>query len=98
MQYTATGYSKPLRRIFSFLYQPTRRVELEEEGPEVLRTAQRFESRIIHIFDEWIYRPLAKLMVFVSKKAKLIQTGHIQLYLSYMFITLILLLIYWSRL
>ncbi len=98
MQYTATGYSKPLRRIFSFLYQPTRRVELEDEGHEVLRTAQHFESRIIHIFDEWIYRPLAKFMVSASQKAKLIQTGHIQLYLSYIFITLILLLIYWSRL
>lgn len=98
MQYTATGYSKPLRRIFSFLYLPTRRVELEEEGHEALRTARRFESRTTHIFDEWVYRPLAKLMMLASKKAKLIQTGHIQLYLSYMFITLILLLIYWSRL
>ena len=98
MQYTATGYSKPLRRIFSFLYQPTRQVELEDQGHELLRTAQRFESGIIHIFDEWGYKPLAKFMVFCSKKAKLIQTGHIQLYLSYIFITLILLLIYWSRL
>ena len=98
MQYTATGYSKPLRRIFSFLYQPTRRVELEEEGHEVLRTARRFESRTSHIFDEWVYKPLARLMVLASNKAKLIQTGHIQLYLSYMFITLIVLLIYWSRL
>lgn len=96
MQYTATGYSKPLRRIFSFLYQPTRRVELEEEGHKILRTARHFESQVIHIFDEWI-RPLAKLMAFASQKAKLIQTGHIQLYLSYIFMTLIVLLIYWSR-
>lgn len=98
MQYTATGYSKPIRRIFSFLYQPTRQVELEVEGHEILRTAQRFESKTTHVFDEWIYRPLAKCMLFVSKKAKLIQTGHIQLYLSYIFITLIVLLVYWSRL
>lgn len=98
MQYTATGYSKPLRRIFSFLYQPTRQVELEDEGYEILRTAQRFESQTTHVFDEWIYRPMAKCMVFVSRKAKLIQTGHIQLYLSYIFITLIVLLVYWSRL
>jgi hydrogenase-4 component B len=98
MQYTATGYSKPLRRIFSFFYQPTRRVELEDEGHESLRTTKRFEAGIVHIFDEWIYRPLARLMALASKKAKLIQTGHIQLYLSYIFITLIVLLIYWSRL
>ncbi len=98
MQYTATGYSKPIRRIFSFLYQPTRQVELEDEGHEILRTAQRFESKTTHVFDEWIYRPLAKCMLFVSKKAKLMQTGHIQLYLSYIFITLIVLLVYWSRL
>ncbi|MBU9888386.1 MAG: hydrogenase 4 subunit B [Candidatus Omnitrophica bacterium] len=94
MQYTATGYSKPLRRIFSFLYQPTRRVELEDEGHEVLRTAQRFESKITHPVDEWLYRPLAAFVSELSLKAKRIQTGHIQLYLSYIFITLILLLLF----
>ncbi|MFA5167298.1 MAG: hydrogenase 4 subunit B [Candidatus Omnitrophota bacterium] len=94
MQYTSTGYSKPLRRIFSFLYQPTRRVELEDEGHEMLRTAQRFESKITHPVDEWVYRPLANLVAVFSRKAKRIQTGHIQLYLSYIFITLILLLLF----
>ncbi len=94
MQYTSTGYSKPLRRIFSFLYQPTRRVELEDEGHELLRTAQRFESKITHPVDEWVYRPLADLVALFSQKAKQIQTGHIQLYLSYIFITLILLLLF----
>jgi hydrogenase-4 component B len=96
MQYTATGYSKPLRRIFSFLYQPTRRVELEDEGHEMLRTAQHFESRITHPVDEWVYRPLAGLIAVLSRKAKQIQTGHIQLYLSYIFVTLILLLLFFG--
>lgn len=94
MQYTATGYSKPLRRIFSFLYQPTRRVELEDEGHAMLRTAQRFESKITHHVDEWVYKPLSELVADLSRKAKQIQTGHIQLYLSYIFITLILLLLF----
>lgn len=96
MQYTATGYSKPLRRIFSFLYQPTRRVELEDEGHEILRTAQRFESKITHPVDEWLYRPLIALVSDLSQKAKRIQTGHIQLYLSYIFVTLILLLLFFG--
>lgn len=98
MQYTATGYSKPLRRIFSFLYQPTRRVELENEGHEILRTAERFESKTSHIFEDWIYKPAANLISALSQKAKQIQTGHIQLYLAYIFITLILLLLFGSRL
>lgn len=97
MQYTATGYSKPLRRIFSFLYQPARQVELEDEGHEILRTAQRFESRITHPVDEWVYQPLAQLVSSLSYKAKRIQTGHIQLYLSYIFVTLILLLLILGR-
>ena len=96
MQYTATGYSKPLRRIFSFLYQPTRRVELEDEGHAMLRTAQRFESKITHHVDEWVYKPLSELVVDLSRKAKQIQTGYIQLYLSYIFITLILLLLFFG--
>ncbi|MBI4398018.1 MAG: hydrogenase 4 subunit B [Candidatus Omnitrophica bacterium] len=97
MQYTATGFSKPLRRIFSFLYQPARRVELEDEGHEMLRTAERFESKITHIFDDFIYKPISKMIADVSEKAKRIQTGHIQLYLSYIFITLILLLLFGIR-
>ncbi len=96
MQYTSTGYSKPLRRILSFLYQPTRRVELEDEGHEILRTARRFESKITHPVDEWIYRPLADLVAAFSRKAKKIQTGHIQRYLSYIFATLILLLLFFG--
>lgn len=97
MQYTATAYSKPLRRIFSFLYQPTRRVELETEGQEILRGAERFESNISHVFDDWLYKPAASLISAVSQKAKQIQTGHIQLYLAYIFVTLILLLFFGSR-
>lgn len=94
MQYSATGYSKPIRRIFSFLYQPTRRVEIEDEGHEILRTAKRFESRILPLFEEIFYRPILTLVLRFSRKAKKIQTGHIQLYLSYIFVTLILLLVY----
>lgn len=94
MQYSATGYSKPIRRIFSFLYQPTRRVEIEDEGHEILRTAKRFESRIHPLFEEILYRPVLKLILTFSRKARKIQTGHIQLYLSYIFVTLIILLVY----
>ncbi|MBI4387838.1 MAG: hydrogenase 4 subunit B [Candidatus Omnitrophica bacterium] len=94
MQYTATGFSKPLRRIFSFLYQPTRRVEVEDEGHEILRTARRFESKVHPFFEETFYRPLSKWIGIVSQKVKAIQTGHIQLYLSYIFVTLVLLLIF----
>jgi hypothetical protein len=71
---------------------------LEEEGHEILRTAEHFESKISHIFDDWIYKPVANLISALSQKAKQIQTGHIQLYLAYIFITLILLLLFGSRL
>lgn len=94
MQYSATGYSKPLRRIFSFLYQPTRKVEIEDEGLSVLRTATRFDSGIRPLFEEILYRPVARLTLFFSQQAKRIQTGHIQIYLGYIFIALILLLIF----
>jgi hydrogenase-4 component B len=96
MQYTSTGFSQPFRRILSFLYQPTRRVELEDEGMKILRTAQRFESRITQHVDEWVYQPLIELVGRLSRKVKYIQTGHIQLYLSYIFVTLILLLLFFG--
>jgi len=94
MQYSATGYSKPIRRVFSFLYQPSRKVEIEDEGYSVLRTAKRFESGIKPLFEETIYRPMTKFALYFSEKAKRIQTGHIQIYLGYIFITLIVLLLF----
>jgi len=94
MQYSATGFSKPLRRIFSFLYRPTRKVEIEDEGVSVLRTATRFESSINPFFEETLYRPLARLTLFFSGQAKRIQTGYLQIYLAYIFVTLILLLVF----
>ncbi len=94
MQYSATGYSKPIRRIFSFLFQPARRVEIEDEGHEILRTARHFESKIHPLFEEMFYRPVLKVVFIFSRKAKRIQTGHIQLYLSYIFVALVALLVY----
>lgn len=94
MQYSGTGYSKPIRRIFSFLYQPSRKVEVEDEGYSVLRTAKHFESGIRPLFEETIYRPMAKFALYFSEKAKRIQTGHIQIYLGYIFVTLLALLLF----
>ncbi|MBI1975980.1 MAG: hydrogenase 4 subunit B [Candidatus Omnitrophica bacterium] len=94
MQYSAIGYSKPMRRVFSFLYRPTRRVEVEEEGHDLLRTAQRFEVKIEPFFEKILYRPAVQWISRLSERAKQIQRGHIQLYLSYIFITLLLLLIF----
>lgn len=93
MQYTATGYSKPIRRIFSFLYQPARNVEVEDEGLEILRTAQKFETGVRPLFEEIFYQPAYRLVAWIAGKVRQIQTGHIQLYLAYIFVTLILLLI-----
>lgn len=94
MQYSATGFSKPLKIVFRILFRPSR--ELKASGrepyhPEKIEYTVSSES----IIEKYMYEPLTKFAKNLSKKAKYsIQTGSIRRYLTYIFIALITLMIY----
>lgn len=57
MQYTGTGFSKPLKIVFKILYRPSRKLELRGESayhPEKMEYITSSES----IFEKYIYRPI----------------------------------------
>jgi hydrogenase-4 component B len=94
MQYTATGFSKPIRMIFKALLRPRREVQREYDySPYVAKTI-RFESHVEEIFQSRIYRPLHRLVLRVSRRMRALQAGSIQAYLIYIFVTLLLLLLF----
>ena len=93
MQYNATSFAMPIRRIFGFLF-----LIREESGalqplrhpayPERLRYRLRVRDR----FWYWLYQPVADVAFFVSRKVGMLQQGRIQVYLLYSFVTIIVLL------
>jgi hydrogenase-4 component B len=94
MQYTATGFSKPIRMIFKALFRPRREVQREYDFSPYFATTIRFESHVEEVFHTRIYRPLNRLVLRLSRRMRALQAGSIQAYLIYIFITLLMLLLF----
>ena len=94
MEYTATGFSKPIRMIFKALFRPRRQVQREYDFSPYFATTLRFESHVEEVFQTRIYRPLRWLVLFGSRRLRALQAGSIQAYLIYVFVTLLALLLF----
>jgi hydrogenase-4 component B len=94
MEYTATGFSKPIRMIFKALFRPHREVQRDYDFSPYYATNIRFESHVEEVFQTRLYRPLNRLVLRLSRRLRALQAGSIQAYLIYIFITLVLLLLF----
>ncbi len=94
MEYTATGFSKPIRMIFKALFRPRREVQREYDFSPYFTTSIRFEAHVEEVFETRIYRPLQRQVLRLSRRMRALQAGSLQAYLIYIFITLLLLLLF----
>jgi hydrogenase-4 component B len=92
MQYTATGFSKPIRLIFSSIYRARHEIEISEDTSPYFKPEIRYEVTMEHVFEEKLYKPALRGVLSIARIGRKIQTGHIQSYLAYIFIVLIILL------
>lgn len=94
MEYTPTAFVQPIKRVFSTLYQPTVKLETEMlEESRYFARRQRFEVRIEPIFQKYLYDPVVAVVSTTADRLRIIQPGSLQLYLAYIFVTLIVLLL-----
>ena len=94
MEYTATGFVQPIKRVFSTIYQPTVKLETEFlDESRYFAKRRRFEFYIEPIFEKYLYDPLVAFFATLAGRLKVIQAGSLHLYLTYIFITLIALLL-----
>ncbi|HNX47615.1 MAG TPA: proton-conducting transporter membrane subunit [Methanomassiliicoccales archaeon] len=91
-QYTPTGFSQPLMRVFKQVYRPHTEVK-EEPHPSIYIRTVRFEQALPEMFTAHIYQPLVAATVAVAMRVKRMQSGSIQAYLAYLMIILIVLLV-----
>ena len=94
MQYTATGFSKPIRMIFSSIYRATHEIEVSEDSSPYFRPSISYELRTESVFLKYAYEPAYRLIVSTARKIRTMQSGHIQTYLAYIFLVLVLLLLF----
>lgn len=94
MEYTATGFVQPIKRVFSAIYRPTVKVETEMlEESRYFAKRRRFEFHIEPVFEKYLYDPIVACFSSTADRLRVIQAGSLHLYLTYIFVTLVVLLL-----
>ena len=86
MQYSATAFAQPVRRVFSLLFHIEEAVAPREDGQ--LRYQLRLRDRTWGLF----YLPAARLVDIAARRVVRLQSGNIRLYLGWTLATLLVLL------
>lgn len=94
MQYNATGFSKPVKIVFAFLFKPTRTIATIGEftyHPETIE----YKTTSLSVFEKKVYKPVYDAVQLISKRIKFtVQTGSVHNYLLYILLTVLLLMAY----
>lgn len=91
MQYTAASFAQPLLAPFSIAL--LRRVQTE--APRGFFPAHaRHEEHPLDLAGERLFAPAARSIVRALSRLHVLQKGHVQLYLAYVFATLVLLMLW----
>lgn len=95
MEYTATSFSQPIRKIFKAFFRPRNSIQREfyADSNQYMRKTIRMESTTRSLFEERLYTPVVSATIFLFDKVRRIQTGKVNSYLLYILITLVLLLV-----
>ena len=81
-QYTATAFSKPLRRIFAFVLFPEHEKRIEVGSSPWLPHLIRYRTSTAYILDD-VWRGMTAWLLLISRQGRRVQSGHLRLYLAY---------------
>jgi hydrogenase-4 component B len=94
MEYTATAFAEPLRRVFAELYRPTKELTIDVH-PESRYFVQSiaYHSAITPWFEHMLYAPFLRLVSLAAQRVRRLQSGSLYLYLTYIALALVVLLV-----
>ena len=93
-QYSATGFSKPLRRAFDFILKPRREKVYLEKEHDYFGRIMRFNLFVPDRFTDRLYHPIEHFMVRISSTLLMIQQGSVRLYIAYTMIAMVAVLLW----
>jgi hydrogenase-4 component B len=95
MEYTATAFAEPLRRIFAELYRTTKELTIDFH-PESKYFVQSiaYRSEITPWFERYLYDPCIVVVRLLAAEVRRLQSGSLHAYLVYVTIALVLLLLF----
>jgi formate hydrogenlyase subunit 3/multisubunit Na+/H+ antiporter MnhD subunit len=86
MQYTATAFAQPIRRVFGILFHIDEAVERRQDGRERYRL--QVGDRAWGIF----YVPVGRAVEYAARRITRLQSGNVRIYLGWTLATLVVLL------
>lgn len=95
MEYTATGFSKPVRVAFGSILGFRRSKIVEYRGNMYYGQQIEYDVTIHHLVNERIYHPLNEKIISWSKWIRRLQNGSLRLYIGYILAVMIVAL-FWS--
>jgi NADH:ubiquinone oxidoreductase subunit 5 (subunit L)/multisubunit Na+/H+ antiporter MnhA subunit len=100
MEYTASAFAEPLRRIFSELYRPTEDLSISAH-PEsrYFVHAITYTSHVVPWFETVFYDPVTRAVETLAARVSRLQAGSVHLYLLYVTMALMAALVaaWWFR-
>ncbi|MEO5988679.1 MAG: proton-conducting transporter membrane subunit [Candidatus Eisenbacteria bacterium] len=96
MQYSALGFTKPLRLIFQPVLRGERVMEVLEEGSPYFARPARVTASMPAMLERVVVAPLVRAVLWGSEWGRGLQTGSLHQYLGYLLATLVALLL-WGR-
>ncbi|MFZ3031517.1 MAG: proton-conducting transporter membrane subunit [Candidatus Moraniibacteriota bacterium] len=96
---TATSFSRALITIFRGILRPTKQTEVayHDENMRYFIKSQEVKTTIGDPYREMLYRPLSKALDFIASRVRHVHGGNINVYILYVFLTLIALLFWTTR-
>jgi hydrogenase-4 component B len=93
MEYTATAFAEPLRRIFAALYRPREDVSIDfHPDSRYFVQSISYHSVIVPWFERYLYAPVIARVRVWSERALALQSGSVHAYLTYLVAAVVLLL------
>jgi hydrogenase-4 component B len=82
LQWTGTGFTKPLRLVLEGVLRPQREVSVRSEGGVLQEVSYR--GSVPLLIDERVYEPLARVALAAAAHTRRLQSGSLGTYVSYL--------------
>ena len=94
MEYTATAFAEPLRRVFAELYRPTKELSIDfHPDSKYFVQSIEYRSEITPWFEKALYGPLLWFIRLSAATVRRMQSGSVHMYLVYVTVALLILLL-----
>jgi len=95
MEITATGFSRSIVLIFAGILRPSvqNTVDYHDSEMRYLPKSKKVILGISDVYRAYLYRPLYKYTAMLSAKVRVIQSGNIHMYISYILATVVVVLL-----